>query len=91
MLSVRYELNIQILPRDGVFVIGRLAHLRNLVLRFTKITIGHTRFSRFSQSVTLFTSRCLVTSSTANVPLSLGYQTLACLSYQLITATAHNY
>jgi hypothetical protein len=43
-----------------------------------------------SQSVTLFTSRCLLAASNADVPLPLGSRNITGLSYQLVTATAQS-
>jgi hypothetical protein len=57
------------------------------VLHSSQITIGHTRSS---QSVTIVSSRCLVSASTADVPLPLGSGTVTGLSHQLLTATAQN-
>jgi hypothetical protein len=57
------------------------------VLHTTQITVGHTRSS---QSVTLFTSCSFVAASMADPPLPLGSRIVSGLSYQLLTATAHN-
>jgi hypothetical protein len=43
-----------------------------------------------SQSVTIFTSRCLVAASNEGVSFPLGSRTVTGLSYQLLTATVHN-
>jgi hypothetical protein len=57
------------------------------VLHASQITIGHTRSSQF---VTIFTIRCLVAASTADVPLPLVSRTVTGLNLQLLTATAEN-
>jgi hypothetical protein len=63
------------------------------VLHTSQITIGHTRFS---QSVTVFTSCCSVAASTEDVPLLLSSRTVSSLSYQLLsqqqlTTTEHQW
>jgi hypothetical protein len=50
--------------------------------------IGHRYRTWYSQSVTVLSSGCLVTSSSVDVPLPLGFWTISCLSYELLTATA---
>jgi hypothetical protein len=52
----------------------------------SQITIGNTRSS---QSVTDFTSLCLVTACNDGRPLPLGSRTVPGLSYQLLKTTAH--
>jgi hypothetical protein len=56
------------------------------VLHTSQITMGLTRSS---QSVTVFTGRCLVVASMVDVPHPLGSQTVPGLSYQLLTAIDH--
>jgi hypothetical protein len=53
----------------------------------SQITIGH---STFSQSVTFFISRYLVEAPTGGHSLALSSRTVPGLSYQLLTATAHD-
>jgi hypothetical protein len=58
-----------------------------IVLHTSQITIGDTRFS---SSVTAFTSRCLVAASTADVPFPLGSWIFPGLRCQLLIVTAHH-
>jgi hypothetical protein len=72
---------------DGVWmVIGFIEHLEyNSWLFFTNHC--HTLTSVLNLLVSI--SRRLVSASNADVPLLLCFQTLPCLSYQLLTATTH--
>jgi hypothetical protein len=79
--------------RDGVWIGNRIIEHLQLVstsedyaltgLHTSQITIGHTRSS---QSVTFFTSRCLVVTSNGGRSLPLGSRTVRSLSYHLLTA-----
>jgi hypothetical protein len=63
--------------------------LHPLIQRVTTLykSLLHTHTSVHSH---VFTSRCSVAVSTAEVPLPLGSRTVPGLSYPLLTATAHN-
>jgi hypothetical protein len=64
--------------------IGLFDRTRDNTLQFT---VKHAQTSVHRH---IFTSRCLVAASTADVRLSLGSRTVRCLDYQLLTATAHH-
>jgi hypothetical protein len=57
------------------------------VLHISQVTIGH---ARSSQSLAVFTSRCLLAASMAHVPIPLVSRTVPVMSYQLLTETAPN-
>jgi hypothetical protein len=65
-----------------------LLHTYKTLYYSSQITIGHTRSS---QSVTVFTSRCLVAATKKQTfPFLWVPELPQFLSYQLLTATAHN-
>jgi hypothetical protein len=67
------------LPIYGIILFPPKLH--SYILSRDRVAIDHSH---------VFTSRCLVAASTADVPLPLDSLSISGLSYQLLIATAHN-